>query len=406
MNRYSIIVIGAGPAGFCAAISAARKLEERGKVLLLEGGEQTGRKLLLSGSGQCNFTNNLEREDFLKKLGRYAMYLKPAYYAFDNVALTSLLAEGGCPHLIRQDGKVFPASFKAEDVRMAFLLHVHNAGVTLRQNSLITAILKEDNGFKIYTESGHVYHGTKLVICTGGASYPGTGSDGKAIKLTRTLGHHPVPFRPHLSSASIYRFERYKDCAGISLSNVRARFITANGQFDAVGDLLITHRGFSGPLILDNSHLLAKDDKIIINWFPDIESLLPEMIKYHKRSNVINGLWLTHIPPNLLRAILGLSTFDYITMSELRKSDRNWIIEYLSASPYFIKSMGNLGSCMASAGGVPLSEINAKTMESRVCPGLHFAGEIMDYALPSGGFNIQMACSTGWLAGAKATASL
>ncbi len=406
MNKYTIIVIGAGPAGYCAAISAARSLEGSGNVLLLEGGEQTGRKLLLSGSGQCNFTNDLQHQDFLNKLGRFAMYLKPAYYAFDNIALTSLLAEGGCPNLVRPDGKVFPASLLAEDVRVAFLHHLHNARVTLRQNSLITAIQKLEDGFEICTENGHIYHGTKLVICTGGASYPGTGSDGKAARLTKALGHHPVPFRPHLSNVSIYRFERYKGCAGISLSNVRARFFTQSGQFDAAGDLLITHRGFSGPLILDNSHLLAKDDKIIINWFPDIESLLPEMIKNNKRNTVINGLWQTHIPPNLLRAILGVSTFDYITMSELRKSDSNWIIEYLSASPYFIKSMGNLGSCMASAGGVPLSEINAKTMESRVCPGLYFAGEIMDYALPSGGFNIQMACSTGWLAGAKASASL
>ncbi len=348
----------------------------------------------------------MEQEDFLKRLGPYAMYLKPAYYAFNNRDLASLLGEGGCDNFIREDGKVFPASFKAEDVRTAFLKQLHNSGSVLTQNSLITAITKQESGFTVSTESGDNYRCNKLILCTGGASYPQTGSDGKAVRLTKALGHSPIPFRPHLSSAFIGDFSSYAQCAGISLSYVQAKFLTQTGQFEAKGDLLITHTGFSGPLILDNSHLLAKGDEIIIKWSADIEHLLPEMIKNNRRNSVINGLWLTHIPPNLLRAILRLSYFDYMTMSELRKRDMKWIIEKLMASTYTVRALGKLGTSMASAGGIPLSEINAKTLESRVCPGLFFAGEIMDYALPTGGFNIQIACSTGWLAGSKAAASL
>ncbi len=402
MKHYSVIVVGAGPAGFCAAISAARIMPVKGQVLLLEGGDQSGRKLLLSGSGQCNFTNVLDKAAFLKKLGSYAMYLKPAYYNFDNVSLVSLLAEAGCKHFEREDGKVFPASFEAEDIRKALLSQLFRVGVELRCNTRLASVKKTEAGFELGLENGSSLSAGKLILCTGGASYPQTGSDGKAARLSKALGHHPVPFRPHLSSVSIGYFDRFKKCAGIGLIGIQAKFITQSGTFEAKGDLLITHKGFSGPLILDNSHRLAKGDEIVIKWFPDIEPLLPEMIKNSKRMSVINGLWLTKIPPALLRAILSPVAYDLMTMSELRKSDRNWIIEGLSSSSYYVKALGNLSNSMASAGGIPLSEINAKTMESRLCSGLYFAGEIMDYALPTGGFNIQIACSTGWLAGQQA----
>lgn len=402
MKQYKVIVVGAGPAGLCAAISAALALGEKGQVLLLESGDQTGRKLLLSGSGQCNFTNDLEKDEFLKKLGAYAMYLKPAFYNFDNLALVRLLAESGCEHIVREDGKVFPASFKAEDVRNALLQKLFLAGGKLELNSRLVFLKKLGTGFELGLENGKSLLAEKLILCSGGASYPLTGSDGKAAKLTRVFGHRPVPFRPHLCSVGLKDFDNYKNCAGISLSYVQAKFIAQSGEFDAMGDLLITHKGFSGPLILDNSHRLAKGDEIVIKWFPDIEPLLPEMIKYNPKMSVINGLWLTHIPPALLRAILGHLVYEYSKMNCISKLDRRRIIEALSGSSYVIDSLGSLSTSMASAGGIPLSEINAKTMESRLCPGLFMAGEMMDYALPSGGFNIQIACSTGWLAGQNA----
>lgn len=406
MNSYEIVVIGAGPAGYCAAISAGRKLRRRGKVLLLEGGEQTGRKLMLSGSGQCNLTNAMDRERFIRSLGRYAMYLKPSYYNFDNQDLTTLLAEGGCESFIREDGKVFPASFKAEDVRSAFLKQLQNIGIVPKTNSLLSSINTLGNGFKLVMEDGFSCHAHRLILCTGGASYPQTGSDGKAVRLTKAIGHHPVPFRPHLCSVTISDFKSYSECAGNSISNAKAGFATQTGQYSIQGDLLVTHKGFSGPLILDNSHLLAKDDEITIYWFYDYERALAELSKCNKRSSVLNALRFTHIPPDLLRAILGSRRFDTLKMSELSKGDRSLIVNSLYASTFKVKCLTKLSTSMASAGGIPLSEINAKTMESRICTGLYFAGEIMDYALPTGGFNIQIACSTGWLAGIKAVESL
>ncbi len=401
----SIIVIGAGPAGFCAAISAARTLGMNGSVLLLESGDESGRKLLLSGSGQCNYTNVLEREQFLKRLGIYAMYLKPAFYAFNNDALTALLEDGGCETTVREDGKAFPASFRATDVRRTFMLQMQRAHAELKLNTRVVDIKKLDYGFELALNKNGINKCGKLILCSGGASYPKTGSDGKAVQMLTSLGHNPVLFRPHLTGVSIYDFGRYKPCAGISLRNVQARFKAGSGMFEAGGDLLITHQGFSGPLILDNSHRLAKGDRIEINWCPEIASQLTEMLEQNKRMTVINGLWHTHIPPNLLRAILNAAHFDSLKMSEIGKKERKFIITSLTQSRYEIKSLGSLATSMASAGGIPLSEINAKTMESRVCPGLFFAGEVMDYALPSGGFNIQIACSTGWLAGENAAKS-
>lgn len=405
MRRYSVIVVGAGPAGFSAAISAARILKYRDEVLLLEGGKQSGSKLLLSGSGQCNFTNALAQEDFIKALGKYGMYLKSAFYGFDNLELGELLAEVGCESYVREDGKVFPKSLKAKDVQNAFLKQLRRSRAELLLNAKLVRIRMITTYFEITLQDESKHFCDKLILCTGGSSYPKTGSDGMAVHLTQALGHHPIPFRPHLTSVSIKNYGSYKECAGISLK-VQTSLITKNGKFDASGDLLLTHTGFSGPLILDNSHHLTKGDEIIINWCPEISALIPELIKNHPRMSVHKALRATKLPVRLLSVLLDNPDLGMVTMSELSKKLRNELVKKLSHHSYKIEAIGSLDTSMASAGGIPLSEINAKTMESRICPGLYFAGEIMDYALPTGGFNIQIACSTGWLAGIKAVESL
>jgi len=403
--HYPIIIIGAGPAGLCSAISAGRALgNKKGKILVLEGNTEAGKKLLLSGNGQCNFTNSLPMEDFIKSMGKFGMYLKPAYYAFNSHNLADLLAEAGCENFVREDGKIFPKSMKAEDVRTAMLEQLWHSGAELKTGSRVLAVQKgADDGFILKLESGETLGCDKLILATGGASYPKTGSDGKALKLAKSLGHSIIPFRPHLNGVELEDFDNYKGCSGITVPYAQATFITQNGTFKAVGDLLVTHKGFSGPLIMDNCHRLQSGDTISMCWVPHADALIPELKKQYNSQNLINALWIVPVPHNLLLAILKYNyMWRYQKMYELRKKEMNALTTYLMDCRYIIKKTGSLATAMASAGGIPLAEINAKTMQSRVCPGLFFAGEIMDYALPTGGFNIQMACSTGWMAGKAA----
>ena len=402
MNNYRTIIIGGGPAGLCAATSAARALDNaKGKVLLLESSPETGRKLLISGSGQCNYTNNLPVEDFLKRLGQYAMYLKPAFYGFNNIALAQHLRDVGCYSTTREDGKVFPQTLQADDIRIALMKQLYLAGAVILTNAKVEAITKLPEGnFRIDIEEKQYMICDKVILATGGASYPQTGSDGKAVMLAKALGHNPVAFRPHLSSVSLMDFAGYSKCAGISIPDLTARFIGKERSFRATGSLLITHTGFSGPLILDNSHRLEKGDTISVAWVPGADAMIKVLKEQPASMSILNTLWRAPIPKNLLRAILAENKIPLMqSMAVLTRKDLNTLASILMDCRFTIKNISGLSTAMASAGGIPLSEINAKTMESRLCPGLFFAGEIMDYALPSGGFNIQIACSTGWLAG-------
>jgi len=403
--RAEIAIIGAGPAGLCAAIAAGRALQGTGqRVLLLEGNPHPGKKLLLSGSGQCNFSNNLSQEDFLHRLGAYEHVLKPAFYSLDNTALASLLEQGGCPSQAREDGKLFPRSLKANDVRLALLHHVLAAGVGLMASARVTGLeYIPEQGFSLMMDGKGKLECSYLIIATGGASYPQTGSDGLGAKLVKALGHHPLKFRSHLASISISNFAPYRSCAGISLPDVELRFTALGGVYKAKGDILITHQGFSGPLILDNSHWLAAGDEIIINWLPDAEASLKQLKQAHPRQILLNVLPRTGLPRALTEVLLGGRT-DLLQVKMADCTRQQWaeMVKVLSSSSYRIGKVEGLKTAMASGGGIPWAEVNAKTMQSRLCPGLYFAGEILDYALPTGGFNIQMACATGWLAGTKA----
>jgi len=405
MKHASIVVIGGGPAGLAASISAGRALAgNKGSVLLLEGNQECGKKLLLSGSGQCNFSNNLPILEFLYRLGKNANYLKSAYYNFDKDAFTNLLTDAGCQSYARPDGKLFPLSMKASDVRDALVKQAVSAGVTILYNARVYDLGKHNQtGFIINMENGSKLSCDKLIITTGGASYPQTGSDGKALSYTKSLGHEATAFRPHLGNVNLQEFSFYKKCAGISLPNVQATFAGKEKSFTASGDLLITHKGFSGPLILDNCHRLKRGMEIIIRWAQDAETRLFEAQKKYPKMDIINALWELPIPKKLLKTILEARGLEFHqSMKRLTEFEILLLATVLSGSHYTISRVESLDTAMASAGGIPLAEINAKTMQSRICPDLYFAGEIMDYALPSGGFNIQMAVSTGWLAGESA----
>ncbi|MDY0152518.1 MAG: aminoacetone oxidase family FAD-binding enzyme [Candidatus Cloacimonas sp.] len=401
---HKLIIIGSGPAGLMAAIAAGRAMgSAQGKILLLEGNPACGAKLLLSGSGQCNYTNNLPTDDFLARCNEYANYLKPSFYAFNNQAFLRLLQESGVDSLIRSDHKVFPASLQASEVREALLKQALAAGADVRYNALVSSVAKQaDSSFRLTLNSGKTLECEKLIIATGGASYPQTGSDGIALRLAKALGHKPIPFRPHLTNVALDSFDRFKACAGVSLSDVEIRVTGEHHKFKVRGDLLFTHNGLSGPVILDNSYRLEKEDLISVSYLNNAQSLFNDLQKTAGNHSVINALKATGLPARLLQTLCEINCIPtHIPFRDLPQNMRKGLMAILTYWPFKISSLGNMGVAMASAGGVPLPEVNAKTMASRVCPGLFFAGEILDYALPTGGFNIQIAASTGWLAGSS-----
>lgn len=388
------IIVGGGPAGLLAAIASP------GKTILLEGNSAAGVKLLLSGSGQCNYSNSLDREAFLRACGSYGHFLKPALYAFDCEAFMALLAEGGCPSLTRPDGKIFPASLKAADVRDSLLRKALAAGAKVLYGQRIYSAVR-GGGFTLRSAAGDEFRCSRLILAGGGCSWPQTGSDGGSYQLARALGHSIVTPKPALAAVTIRDFGAFADCAGVSLRQAEAVFHTPKGKTRARGDLLFTHQGLSGPLILDHSHLLDPGDRVSLQLVPRAEDRLLDILKLKPAQSLLQALKRFSVPESLLRALLARQGVSgELRCGEVSKALRNRVCQALSQLEFSVSGLESLATCMATSGGIPLSEVKARDMSSKLCEGLRFAGEILDYNLPTGGFNIQAAASTGWLAGA------
>ncbi|MDP3114987.1 MAG: aminoacetone oxidase family FAD-binding enzyme [Candidatus Cloacimonadaceae bacterium] len=393
MKRLACVIIGAGPAGLAAAISSSVP------CLILERNLIAGKKLLLSGSGQCNFTHDLSREEFLLKCGQFGAFLKPSLFAMDSQGLIDLMTENGCPVAVRADGKVFPASFNAEDVRDTLLRLVLAKGSRIEYDKKVVKVFPGE-GFQVICEDGSEYQCRKLIIAGGGCSYPQTGSDGSAMELTKQLGHKIVKPRPALASVKIRAYKSFVSCSGISLKRIKAILINPLKRFVVEGDILFTHSGLSGPLILDNSHLLSGSDRIILELLPRAEQRIPLLLDKYARQNLLNCMKHSGLPEALILALLSTKNIDPAQpAAQVKKTTRFQIVSILSHLEFTVNEIESLSTSMLTAGGVSLKEVRAQNLESKLHPGLHFAGEILDYNLPSGGFNIQAAISTGWLAG-------
>jgi predicted Rossmann fold flavoprotein len=358
-----------------------------------------GKKLLLSGSGQCNFTNARPIQEFLKRCGTFSRFLKPALYAFSPDDFIRLLQQNGCESFARDDGKVFPKSLKASDVRDAMWRAAQANEAKIIYNCRITDIEARD-GFRLTARDGRQFHTGKLIIAGGGASWPQTGSDGSAYELATQLGHAIRTPRPALAAISVEGQHLWRYCAGISLKDVYAVSHGKEGTKTARGDLLFTHSGLSGPLILDNSHLLARGDSIDLRLVENAGQRLPQMVTANPRKTLVNALKGFGLPQTLIHAILNSISVDPdITCANLTRADRVKIAGVLSALRFTVRDVESFATAMLTAGGVSLEEVKARGMASKLHTGLHFAGEVLDYNLPTGGFNIQAAASTGWLAG-------
>ncbi|MDR3109262.1 MAG: NAD(P)/FAD-dependent oxidoreductase [Planctomycetaceae bacterium] len=391
---YDVLILGAGPAGLAAGIAAAARKQA---VCVLERNKTAGKKLLLSGSGQCNLTHSGNVDDFLKHYGgeQKARFVKPALFAFDNTATVQWFTRHGVPLLERDDGKVFPKSLNSDDVLNAMLRELKNIGGVLKTETRVNSVTKSGDGFIVQTNCGEVLT-KKLVIATGGSSFPATGADGSGFKFAEALGHKIVTPKPALTP--LYTEEdSFVNCAGIAFRQ-REISVFRNGKKTATGkgDVLLTHHGLSGPGILDLSRFVEQGNtlRIEIGQPTEIRTLL------NGKKTLKNSLQPLGVPEQFLVCLLKtLNIPPDKPASEILRTERKLLEDALSGLPFTVKKPGGWNEAMATAGGVSLDEVERQTMRSRLVPNLFFCGEVLDIDGDTGGYNIQFALSSGFKSG-------
>ena len=394
---YDLIIIGGGAAGLFAG---ARAAESGLSFCILEKMNQCGMKLLVSGSGQCNLSHAGDIRDFPARYGKAARFVKPALFELNNRTLVSWLEDRGLPCFDRGDGKIFPRCLDSREVRDLLQRLCRDGRIFWKQKVL--SVTAEDGFFTVQTGTKS-FQGCRLLICCGGASYPSTGSEGDGYQLARDFGHTVTGPLPALTPVYINPFP-LASCAGISLP-VAVELFRQGRKLDRFeGDILITHKGFSGPVILNNSREMAEEDELRISWLPGMERATVEEELQQRRKNsgkktLKGGLAFSGIPEALLRSLIALSGLkEESLMAQLSKVGRRSFLDRLCSCPFRINGLGGFQTAMVTAGGVDRKEVNPRTMESRLVPGLFFAGEVLDVDGETGGYNLQFAFSSAALA--------
>ena len=404
--KYDGIVIGGGPAGMFAAITAARQGQN---VLLLERGSRLGKKLLITGKGRCNVTNDCDVREVLKNIPRNGRFLYSALSACPPEEVKQFFEELGCPLKIERGNRVFPVSDRSASVLGALKKAMSDAKVTVAYEKRVTDILVQGEqviGVGIGREK---LHSDWVLLATGGKSYPTTGSTGDGYALAEHLGHKIIP-----PVGSLVPLEAEDDCAlmqGLSLRNVGVRLVDPSGKllYSDFGELLFTHFGVSGPTILSASaHLAGNDCKLLIDLKPGLDDgklndrILRDLQMYRNRSmeNALTDL----LPRSMIPVVLKRLEIDpTMQANALNKQKRRSMVELLKNFPVVIKGKRPVEEAIITSGGVDVTQISPKTMESKLVGGLYFAGEVIDCDAYTGGFNLQIAWSTAFAAAMAAS---
>lgn len=383
--HYDVIIIGAGPAGlFCAS-----KIEYK-NVLILEKKEKPGKKLLVSGGGKCNFTNNDEIKELITHYGNKKNFVKRVLYNYSNY---DLLNEVNFEYIITEEGKVFPKSMKSKTVLNWLINKINNKNnVEIKYNISIINIEKNEK-FVIKTNIG-IYTSDFLVIATGGKSYPMLGSNGDGYIYAKNFNHTIIKPKPALSPVIIKNYP-FSDLSGISMD-----VILRKGKLIYKGTLLFTHKGFSGPIILNTSRFFENEDTIKISFvtFENEEIFrknFNNLLKNNKNALLFDVLKKYNLTRRFIAVMFKRLNLDRNKKcNSVSKEERNKIINYLYNQEFIIDKVGDFNVAMVTAGGVCTKEINSKTMESKLVENLYFIGEVLDVDGDTGGYNIQWAFSS------------
>ena len=397
------IVIGGGPAGMFAAITAARRGQ---KVVLLERNGRLGKKLLITGKGRCNVTNDCDTGKVLENVPRNSRFLFSAMNACPPEKVKRFFEEAGCPLKTERGGRVFPVSDKSFTVLEALERALKSSGVTIRTGRA-SHILTQDGRVVAVEAGGQRIDCGWAILATGGVSYPATGSTGDGYALAESLGHTIVP-----PEGSLVPLEADEDCAkmqGLSLRNVAVNLVDAKGKtlYSDFGELLFTHFGVSGPTVLSASaHLKGTGCRLLIDLKPALDEgklndrILRDLQMYKNRSmeNAMTDL----LPRSMIPVVLEKAQIPpELQANALNKQQRRKLIELLKAFPVQIRGKRPVEEAIITSGGVKVSQIDPKTMASKLVEGLYFAGEIIDCDAYTGGFNLQIAWATGYAAGSS-----
>ena len=402
MRDFDGIVIGGGPAGMFAAITAASQGQ---RVLLLERNDRLGRKLLITGKGRCNVTNDCSGQEVLQNTPRNGRFLYSAMTAFPPEKTKAFFEERGCALKTERGNRVFPVTDRASSILECLQSELRRQNVTVKTGR-VSHILTENgrvSGVRTQVES---YHAGWVILATGGASYPTTGSTGDGYAMASALGHTVIP-----AVGSLVPLETEgQDCQkmqGLSLRNVGVKLLSAKGKvlYKDFGELLFTHFGVSGPTVLSAScHLKGEGCRLVIDLKPALEEskldtrILRDLEQYQNRTmeNALTDL----LPRSMIPVVLERLGIDPdMQANSLTRAARRSLVELLKAFPVEITGKRPVSEAIVTSGGVKVSEIDPKTMGSKLVPGLYFAGEVMDCDAYTGGFNLQIAWATAYAAG-------
>ncbi len=407
-----VIVIGGGAAGMMAAVAAA----DRGaKVTIYEKNEKLGKKLFITGKGRCNVTNAGDMENLFANVMTNEKFLYSAFYTYDNQMVMDFLEKAGCPLKVERGDRVFPVSDHSSDVIAAFQRELRKRDVEIVLNCGVKEILWDEDNEPvikgILLENGKKVMADSVIITTGGISYASTGSTGDGYIFAEKTGHKVTECKPSLVPFNI-KEDWCKEAMGVSLKNVSLRLVCGKKEiYSGFGEMLITHFGISGPLALSASSYYVSKAKGETIAYIDLKPALTleqldkrvlrdfEESKNKQFKNVLNHLF----PQKLISVMIKLSGIDPDKkVNEITKEERKGFVELIKAVPLTIAGVRDFKEAIITKGGVSVKDVNPSTMESKKVSGLYFAGEVLDLDALTGGYNLQIAWSTGYLAGINA----
>lgn len=407
MEQAEVIVIGGGAAGLMAAYQAAK----RGKsVILLEKNEKLGKKIYITGKGRCNFTNDCPPDDFLSEVVSNAKFLNGAIRSFPPAATMKFFEQGGMNYKIERGNRAFPVSDHASDVTKTFERYLQSVHVDVRLNETVMEInTMSDNGnsmFDIITSERN-YQCEKVIIATGGLSYPSTGSTGDGYSFAKKMGHSIVPCVPAL--VGLNTKDNFKPLQGLSLKNVTLSVFDQQKMISSqFGEMLFTHFGISGPIVLTTSSLINRKNLSSLKFFLDLKPALSEeqldarlIREFEAEPNkTLSNVMVHLLPKNLIPFVIKQSGVDsQKQVNSVTKDERRGLISSLKSFIINVSSLCSVNEAIVTAGGVSVKEINPRTMESKLCKNVFFCGEVLDLDAFTGGFNLQIAFATGYAAG-------